>query len=180
MSILKPAAVIGAAVVVAACGAPRGGYSSGYDYDSTPTYHATCQDRAGRILAEWRCEQRYSGSAWAYEPYGTYQQHLRSNPSYYSAGRSCTCGTRTQPKLAGKPVAVQYAGKQTVSVFKDGKQVGSPVKLNQDAKKASTITGESRRDAARRPSFGSYSRTTSKSSSVNRSSFGSPSSTRRR
>lgn len=139
--------------------------TTGYNPQHTTTYHATCTDQYGRILADWRCDQHRSGSRWEYEPYATYQQHLRSNRSYYTVGRACTCGTTTQPKsVGGKPVGVQYANRKTVTVFKNGKQAGSPVKLNQDAKKASTV-GRS----TTKSSFGSTSgKTTNKTSSTPR------------
>lgn len=147
-----------AVAVLAGC-TPHGSTAS-------PNYHATCTDRYGRILADWRCDQHRSGSYWEYEPYSTYSSHLRSNRSYYVVGRACTCGTTTQPKsVGGKPVGVQYSTRKTVTVFKNGKQVGSPVKLNQDAKKASTVG----RSTTKRTTFGSTSgKTTNKTSSTTR------------
>jgi hypothetical protein len=161
-----------AALTIGACGSPR------YDTVSSPSYHATCTDQFGRVLADWACDRHSTGARWSYEPYSTYQRNLRT-PGYYSVGRQCTCGTTTQPRGAnGKPVGVQYADKKTVTVFKNGKQVGSPVKLNQDANRISQtskqVSSETRRDSARKPSWGSYQ----PKKTTNRSPFGS--STRRR
>jgi hypothetical protein len=167
VNLTRLALVPAAALALAACSAPE--YRS--PQYSTPSYHATCTDSRGYVLADWRCSNNASGARWSYQSYSDYQRNLRT-PGYYTVGRRCTCGTTVAPKGAnGKPVGIQYADRKDVTVFKDGKQVGKPVKLNQDANRVSqtskNVGNESKRDGARTPSYGSFQ---PKKSSSNRSS----------
>jgi hypothetical protein len=148
-------------------------------------YVTMCVDqRTNEAQPEYMCDSPGNIYPYAmpyYMPFGYYHDHYDTGYSsnrttvnnYY--GTRITGGTTTAPKkrYGSTPTIVD---RREVTVYEKAKQAGTPIKMNQDAKKVSTVTKQQKQSYS--SSFGSSSsKVANKSSSTFRSSS---SSTRRK
>ena len=134
--------------------------------DDQPQYESYCRDSVTLQIIDWDyCnEGRGSAQLWLV-PYGSTSRH-------YLVGERVTAGVSQLPKSQRNSARVYYPDAfkpksnkikplgKPIDIYTD-KQAGSTTKLNQDAKKVSTVTGEKARDRAtkQRFSFGSTTKT---------------------
>lgn len=142
------AAAVVLALTIAACGS---------DHDGE--YRAVCTNAyTQEVLPDSYCASPHANSGWYYIPYSTWHDHTTVNNHYYNTGTRITGGTRVAPKASTGQVKVQYAGQKKVTVYDPPRQAGTPVKLNQDAKKSTSVRSG---PFPARKSFGSTTKTSS-------------------
>lgn len=114
---------------------------TGCSADEHPDQAVCVDPRTARVLPADYCATPRQNASWYYVPYSTWHDSTQGNRHYYDTGRRITGGSTVRPTPKGdRPVSVHYAGQKKVTVYAPAKQPGIPVKVNQDARKPTTVT----------------------------------------